>query len=380
MAMYKKAVIVCQTPFQFYNAVVISKLISIPIELWLIDSHMEVFAAVAESESIWENVYIASRETKGNKLKFFSSIVSEQKRIKKYLKVTEPSHIYVFADNNELCAAFVNYGKKICNSSIILVEEGATVYSSPFRVKAGFHKFLFRKLLGINNPRGYLIGWSKNIDKLVVSNKELVHPGYRQDRTVLEWPKSKFPGFAADIFLKNIDVEKKITKGGVLYLGQPIVEMGVIPADMEIELLTLLNDIEAEKVFVKYHPFEKEDKHQAHSRLHFFPDELKFIPVEVLFDIIAPKLVVSYFSGAGINFSIRNQKNAVFYLPEALPDSYKDFIINNFSNIKKIHIVKELNTLEKVITSVVTKTEENKEEKDEDLEEWRKMINQTITL
>ena len=378
--MKKRAVIVCQTPFQFYNAIVISKLISIPIDLWLIDIHMEEYDIVAKQERIWQSVYTASRETKGSKFRFFSSILKHQNRIKKYLKEIQPSIIYVFADNNELCATFVSYGKKISDSSIILVEEGTTVYSSPFRIKADLHKFILRKILGIQNPRGYMIGWSKNIDKIVVSNKELIHAEYLKDRKVIEWPKTKFPKFAADVFLKKIDLKSKIPEGGVLYLGQPIVEMGVFPIKLERELFLALNGIEKEKILVKLHPFEREDKYKSFHNLSYFPKEFKFIPVEVLFDIIQPKMVISYFSGAGINFSLRNQKDSIFYLPDILPDTYKDFIIKNFSNIHNIHIAEDLLALKKIITLISNNDELKKKERGEDLAEWKIMINQTITL
>lgn len=375
--MPKNAVIVCQTPFQFYNAIVISELISIPIDLWLIDKHMERFFDIAKKAHIWKNIYTASKVTEGNKFVFFYSILKHQNRIKKYLKDHKPDLIYVFADNNEFSATFVKYGKSICDSLVILVEEGTTVYNSPFRVKASLPKFLLRKILGIGNPRGYFIGWSPNIDKVVVSNKKLAHPEYLQDRIVIEWPKTKFPSFAADIFLKNIDVS--VIKNRILYLGQPLVEMGVLPKEVEDKLINLL-DRNKEVVHIKQHPFEEDDKFIMFKNLQYLPEELRNIPVEVLFDILEPKSVISYFSGAGINFSLRNQKDSVFFLPKVLPDSYKNFIMDNFSNIDNIHIVNDFSTLEAIVVKL-TSTESQKEKNfDENLSKWKKAINETITI
>ncbi|WP_282787926.1 polysialyltransferase family glycosyltransferase [Flavobacterium croceum] len=368
----KKAVIVAQTPFQLYISIIISTLIDTPIDLWLIDSHMYSYFNKAKKMGIWNNVYFANSQLKTNKIYHLYNIIKQQRVIKSYLKFNRPNVVVVFADNNELCATFIKYGKKYNQSKNILVEEGVAVYYSPYRVNAPFYKKSIRTILNISNPNGYTIGWSKDVDCVVLSNKNKAHPQYIKNKEVIEWPKTQYPAFANNFFMDNNDIDTTL-ENAILYLGQPLVEEGIVDINEEFEFLEFLNN-NFQKIYIKPHPFESIEKYKSFTNISIVPKKWTSIPAEVLFSIIKPSLIISYSSSANVNFSKRYNKKSIFFIPKSMPPEYINDLEINFKNDDNILFIHNLNELKKSMLEVQPEPQRTNLNEKEIEKNWKKVV------
>lgn len=358
--------LVVQTPFQFFIAIHIAELSSVPCDLFVIDRGLLSYVDKSRNLKLFNNISYIERNV-GNiwttklldRLIRLKKVWFSQKKIKQYLKEENPRTICIFSDNNELTAAFSTFGKKYTNANIVLIEEGTTVYFSPFRVQTSWLKGLFRSLLGIQNPNGYLIGWSPNIDTLLVSFPEKIHPEFSQNRKVLKWPIGPFPEsvfqrFSTFINMKTLPLEEYVR---LIYLGQPFQELGILSKEDEERFLEILDSHSiANKIWVKPHPFDSEDKYDLCKNLKLFNGELKNTPAEVLFYFLKPEIVISYFSSAGLNYCIREGKPAIFYLPDVgVSRQFSLLLREKFNDFSTIYLVNEIEEIPKVINTILNK-------------------------
>ena len=361
----KLCTLVAQTPFQLFNAILIAELSLVRCDLWLIDKGLlpyldnirnlkffnEIFYTERNIDNLWSTTVI-DRFTRLKK------ILLSQKKIKYYLKEKNPTIICIFSDNIELTASFSTFGKKYTKAKIVLIEEGTTVYFSPFRVHAPHWKGIVRSLLGIQNPNGYSIGWSTGIDTLLVSYIDKIHPELSQNREVIQWPDGPFPESTFQKFSTLMNMETLPCSADVrlIYIGQPFQESGLLTKEDEERFLEAMNNhYMANKIWIKTHPFDSEDKYNFCKNLKLFNRGLKDTPVEVLFHFLKPEIVISYFSSAGLNYCIREGKPAIFYLPETTAPSFREILKEKFNDISTMYIVDNLEEIPKAIDTLLNK-------------------------
>lgn len=318
---------VVQTPFQLYSALAIRIFYKGPADLWLVDPALRSFLERAKQSNAWNHVHYVevnekSANSKRSGWRAFSRIVLvkyTQHVIRRYLKARRPSSIIIFGDNHEILACFARLSKTLIAAQVVMVEEGASVYFSFARSSAPWLRRVFRRLVGIDNPKGFQIGWCPHIDTVVVSRKDLAHPDYLQRREVIEFPRGPFPPVEQELLalagLKNHhDLQKEID---ILWLGQPWTEVGVLQEADESEMLGRLNDDSvSSRLSVKVHPFERREKYDRYPNLNVLSRELDTIPAEIICQIKQPSCIVSMFSSTSINYCARvNLQSALIILP-----------------------------------------------------------------
>lgn len=319
-----KLTLVAQTPYQLLSCVLLSFYSKCKCELWLVDRVMHRFLEPSRASGLWTSVtYIEKsgidpwKNDLGSKLQRFRNLRTSMRKIRDDLTAAPPDVIAIGSDNHELTAYFAQLGPLV-GARVVLFEEGSTVHQSPYRARAPYWKQLLRKLLRLPNPLGYSIGWSPGISTVVVANASNSHPNYLQDRRVINWPAGPFPEEVVRWFLRTFSdgsLEEDQTVD-LVYLGSPMQEEGWMSAEDEEELIRSVTRFG--RACIKPHHFDSPKKYEAHSTT-ILPHSLWHIPAEVLFHILRPKVAVSVFSSAGINYATRYSRTAIFIAPASIP-------------------------------------------------------------
>lgn len=322
------AVFVVQTPFQLYLALAFKRYWSGNADLWLIDPALRQFSENADLRSSWGEVcyeqvnekVTGRRRSVSLAFRRLLSLKSVRRRIEKYLKRRKPAYVFLFADNHEVLASFARIAKQRNGARVIMIEEGTAVLFSFKRTEAPFVKKIARYLLGVDNWKGYQIGWSPYIDDIIVSSAALAHKDYLGNRRVLEFPRGPFPPVASE-FLEFGAIavpEFHFDHRDILWLGQPWVEAGEIGIEKENELLRKLSqDDIVRRVIVKAHPFEDKIKYRAFPEIDVLSDKYDSVPAEVLCETSRPMCVVSVFSSTAVNYCVRaGVQSALIMIPE----------------------------------------------------------------
>lgn len=353
--------VVAQTPFHLFCSLLIAKFSQVPCDLWLIDRTLTHYLQPCRDSGIWRDVYYAEKSgenlwasTISSRFERSRAFFRSRKKIKNYLKNNSPRAIFIFSDNHELTAYFAEHRKSHPETDLVLVEEGATVYFAPDRIRAPRWKGICRWLLGIPNPWGYSIGWSPQINKLLLSDPEKAHPMFVKDRLCVKWPEGPFPETVIDDFVSLI--------GGVIcmppaddvdfvYIGTPLFESGLVTKEEERHIVeTFLSNTSYGNVWIKPHPFDTPGKYENIRHAKFFPAELNNVPAEVFFHYLKPRLVLApYFSSAMINYCTRYSRCAIFYLPPKTSPVLRQGIKQNFLDIPRLRLVEDLSEIPTVM-------------------------------
>tara|TARA_R100000935_G_scaffold19518_1_gene37506 strand:+ start:17332 stop:18531 length:1200 start_codon:yes stop_codon:yes gene_type:complete len=363
----KNVLIAAQTPYQFFSAVLITSLLidsGSKVSLLLIDPALKQFYFRCKDSSIFEKVQyveinkreVSLRSNKlTNKIKRLLKLKKIEKDIKNNLIDCNFSNVIVFSDNHDITAYLLYAAKKFINAKTTMAEEGTTVFFSYKRLKLGIIKSYARKIIGFSNYRGYSIGWSPYIDTIIVSLPSLVHDDYKQDRTVYSYPNGEIPNKVISLFSKLSGLGEypiDTIAEDIVFLGQPFTELGMWDKSTEEKLLDCLDNSKvSNRICIKPHPFETAEKYKYLNNISLMDGYLFNFPAEAIFFRLKPKLIISVFSSALINYCLRYKRMGIFMAFEDLNNEQNSFIMNNFSDNKYIRIVKSVDELEEALNS-----------------------------
>lgn len=347
------ATIVAQTPFQLLGALIIARHAELPCDLWLIDPTLAVYLEPCRASGIWRNVQYAEKNggslwssSFSARIRRLGTFLRSRARIRRYLDAQSPQTICIFSDNHELTACFAEHRKRRPQTAVVLVEEGVTVHLPPDRDQAPFWKGVCRKALGISNPWGYSIGWSPQVNRLLLSDPKKTHPKYLNGRPCESWPRGPYPDAAVRDFISLAGAEEVLPDAAevdLVYLGTPMSEEGVVTLAEEQRLVTAL--VSFGTTWIKPHPFDTPDKYDFCKSARIFPKSLNSVPAEILFHLLRPRVVISYFSSAAFNYCTRYGKGAVFFLPPGAPGVLREIIEQHFLDVPTLRLVDDLDAI-----------------------------------
>ena len=181
----------------------------------------------------------------------------------------------------------------------------------------------------------------KNIPKNKIENKQLI-----------EIPSTLPPTYILDEFSKAvnplyIDELKKAPAKSILYLGQPLSELGYITHDDEAAFLKKMIMYINEKgynLIIKPHPFEKIAKYQCFDQDIILLNGA--IPAEIIPMHTSLICVLTPYSSAADNMSVW-YKIPVYYLHDLILDYEFDF-----TNDMHGHFVKNYHELESIVNQL----------------------------
>ncbi|MCD1630756.1 alpha-2,8-polysialyltransferase family protein [Marinobacter shengliensis] len=375
--------IVAQTPFQLYMAIVISKLSSAPVKLWIIDPALSGYLDACSKSNIWRSVnyaelnseYVSDKRSLSNRIRRIMSFYAIRLRIKNFLRINHPSVVLVFSDNHEVTAAFVRLSKTLTRSRVVLGEEGSAAYFSYKRTRANPWKVVVRRALLLDNCYGYSIGWSPYIDSVLVSDADLVHPDYIHGRDVVELPPGPIPCEALEaartVFSINVQGNSDGTRD-ILILGQPWSEMGKMSKESEFQMYKEIDKSSfSKRVIIKPHPFENPKKYEGLENVMLCDSSYFSVPAELLFDVFKPKLTISTFSSAAINYTLRFGGLSIFLLDELNVPQVQRFVVDKLLGLGLFRICRSMNDALETVEDVLEKEEKLTLMSHESLAEWK---------
>jgi hypothetical protein len=381
--------IVAQTPFHLFSAVLIRNLCGVDADLWLLDPSLRAYQQRCEDLGVWRNVFYAeiNQEVVGAldfkaKVMRLRRVRSLQRRITAYLERTRPSAVVIFADNHEITAAFARLGKSIAGARIVMVEEGTAVYFSFRSVRAGLFRRWLRRVIRIDNPDGYSVGWSPNVDAIVVSHPELAHADYLQRRELFRFPPGPYPSRAVAEFLRLTELPiETLTGRDIVLLGQPWVEIGALSVGEESELLKSLDCASlARRVLLKPHPFEPEGKYRFLSNIRVTDEKLRRVPAEIIFEKIRPSVVISVFSSAVVNYCLRYKRPGILLAIAGLPEDVRRFMTEKLPSGATIKIVHNIGELIAAIESALAEGNPAAPEESAPFDAWSRVVRRALAL
>ena len=378
--------VVAQTPFQLFGSLLIARFAQIPCDLWLIDHTLANYLKPCRDSGIWRDVYYAEKSggdlwgnTMSSRLKRARAFFQSRKKIKEYLRNNSPRTIFIFSDNHELTAYFAQYRKSHPETDVVLVEEGTTVYFAPDRIRTSRWKGICRYILGIPNPWGYNIGWSPQINKLLLSDPDKAHPKYLKDRLCVKWPEGPFPESAINDFISLMGGIKGIPAAeevDIIYIGTPLSESGIVTLEEELNLVdSFVTRTDSETTWIKPHPFDTPGKYVFCDGARTFDKELNNVPAEILFHLLRPRLVMaSYFSSAVLNYCMRYGKGAIFYLPPTAPPSLKAILDQHFSDLPIFRMINDLSEVPAALHDLLGADSQRQFTSEECTTEWQHTV------
>jgi hypothetical protein len=381
--------IVAQTPFQLFSAILIRLLCGADADLWLLDPSLREYQQRCKDLGVWRNVFYAeiNQEAVGAmdlkaRVSRLRRVRSLQKRITAYLAQTRPSAVVIFADNHEITAAFARLGKSIAGARIVMVEEGTAVYFSFRLAQAGLFKRWLRRAIRIDNPDGHGVGWSPNVDAIVVSHPELAHVDYLQKREVFQFPPGPYPSGAVAEFLRLTELPiETLTGRDIVFLAQPWVEVGALSAGEESELLKSLDcGSLARRVLLKPHPFEPEGKYGSLSNIRVIDEKFRRVPAEIIFEEIRPSVVISMFSSAVVNYCLRYKTAGILLAIAGLPEGVRRFMTEKLPSDATIKIVHNIGELMAAIESALAEGNPAAPEESAPFDAWSRVVRRALAL
>lgn len=340
-------VIVAQTPFQLFSAILIRQMLGTPADLWLLDPALARYQKRCRELAAWHEVFYAEVNTKSPGMRSLPARVgrlfkvrSLQSRVADYLRRTRPSAVVIFSDNHEITAAFARLGQEVAHARVIMAEEGNATSASFRRFRANWFKRQLRRMLGIDNPEGYSIGWSPHIHALLLSDPGSAHADYLQRREVFQYPSGPYPAKAVEEHLNLLDLDLSPLEGrDIVYLGGAWDDSVTIP---EMELLQMLDrSALAPRLLLKPHPFDPAGKYSSLKRILVTDGALNSVPAELILGRIQPGVVVSLTSSALINYCQRYRRPGIFVALPALPADVLHVLDHGLPKDEMLRVVRD---------------------------------------
>ncbi len=320
-----RVVIVAQTPFHLFSAILIRQMLDVPTDLWLLDPTLARYEERCRRLAVWHEVFYAEVNAQSPGMQSLQARMGRllkvralQGRVAAYLRRIRPTVVVIFSDNHEITAAFARLGEEVANARVIMAEEGNATSASFRQFRAGWFKRQFRRMLGIDNPEGYSIGWSPHIHALLLSDPSSAHADYLQQRDVFQYPSGPYPPQAVEEHLNLLDLDfSGLAERDIVYLGGAWDESVAVP---EMELLQKLDCSSiGGRILLKPHPFDPQGKYNSLKRILVTDAVLNSVPAELILGRIQPSVVLSLTSSALINYCMRYRCPGIFIALPALP-------------------------------------------------------------
>lgn len=269
-----------------------------------------------------------------NSLKNLSAFRKHMKELSQKLKIFCFRNIYIYNDVDPVAQWIL---KNTAHSGdVILTEEGIGLY----RDTKKRHEFLFRLfgkiVFGKTFENVNRIGQSSCVTKIVCSRPENLSVLQKEKRLELLKPLH-YQELAERLGVSQI-------AGGNWFIGQPLVEDGVMTKEKYFEVvedLIGLSQKMGRQLIIKPHPRERLEKYTGFEALLSSAE----IPVEMLVDTAAETWIFTLYSSAVLTLSMmKNVKAFVLYkaykLHENIPDGLFDKkviqVIHSLDEIKKV--------------------------------------------
>jgi hypothetical protein len=378
-------VIVAQTPFHLFSAILIRQAVGRPADLWLLDPVLKRYERKCRELGVWREVFYAevNAETPGiqslpNRLGRLFKVRSLQNEIADYLRRARPSVVVIFSDNHEITAAFARLGKLVAGARVVMGEEGTASLGTYRRFRAGWMKRRLRRMLKIDNPEGYSIGWSPYIDALLLSDQQSAHADYLQQREVFQYPAGPYPNEALDEYVRMLDFDSSALSGrDIVYLGGAWDPSVAVP---EMELLQELDRSPlGSRMLLKPHPFDPQGKYRSLQRMRVADPALNSIPAEIVLGRIQPAVVVSLTSSAIINYCLRYRRPGIFIALPALPPEVLRLFDDGLPKDPMLRVVRDREDLIAQIERALAQPKSAPSEAAA-VQKWHRVIREAVTL
>lgn len=228
-----------------------------------------------------------------------------------FLQKIAPDQIIIFKDNDSLNLSVINFGykKKI---NITLIQEGIGIYEKPNIQIGKIFKAIVKKVFLYPPSYAFVQGCNSKVKSIAVTNPELLPEPKKRNKKIINMPKKLPPKIIMDELLSYFNIDESIFtlinngKTKVLYLGQPLVEVGLTTIERENTMLQDLNKLVNRlglQFIIKMHPYEKKDKYFS-----LFNVDTKiiegYIPAELLPYLFDPLCILTPISSAAENISL----------------------------------------------------------------------------
>lgn len=372
----------CFTTYQLFNALYYSMRVDWGTNcektlIWIndtqshidIDSFREYFDQVFHLDSLPSVSFFRRQITKcknGGRLFKWSSLGKELR------KEFNKNILICFSDQHYVSNKLINMFYSLNNHRIILVEEGVGTYVIEEKHKDRLTSIIASKIFGLHSQK--YIGENSFIDTLIVKKPNEIPSIKVQGRKIikqnnifcdLEWTK-----YIIDRYLKEFSVDNS-KYPRLLWIGDPL-GGDYIDESSELKIIESIFKVLSKEysVFVKKHPSEKNDRYTGVKNL-FNVKEIEFgkytwFPIEILINIINPKVIVTPMSSAAYNSYQTGFSGKIIYC-------YKLFGINECNdyftmlsqknNIYNVDSIKEIQTvLKKDIAPIIFESISNNDD------------------
>jgi Alpha-2,8-polysialyltransferase (POLYST) len=238
------------------------------------------------------------------------------KQVSTFIKDQQPGKLIVFKDNDYVNAAGIEASVHL-KTKVLMLQEGLGIYTKHrFNWKAYMIHSLLR-LVGYPKIYSHVQAMHPEIKWIAVNDQQQFPEEKKKGRVILDLP-SQLPPHDKLVELSQLIGlqinDQSSSKKTVLFLGQPLSEIGLVEAETEKKYLkkviSIIDDLDME-LYIKPHPSENKKKYLTLSeKVQLCPE---FIPAELLPLFMQFHSVLTASSSAGDNMYL-NYNLPVFYL------------------------------------------------------------------
>lgn len=271
---------------------------------------------IISSDSFSQTIEDAIKKCFNNRI-FTTQGISFYKKEKKQLinvrrrinntvdSIDDLNSVILFNDVDPISQVITTKLGKKCNAHAMLIEEGIGLYRTILIRNSKLLKVFGKLFFGKEYRYINRIGESNVVTKILCSNKELL-VGKQKTKEIAEFPKIDY-----EILREKCNVNKYYSK--YWFVGQPLVEDGVIENDVYIKFIKELISTNSGKFTIKPHPRETLDKYKGlleKGKVEIVANS--DIPFELMIDDTNTTFIYSIYSSALLNFSNRENIKAIY--------------------------------------------------------------------
>lgn len=241
-------------------------------------------------------------------------------------------NIIIFNDVNPEVQWIINEVKR--KGKVILIEEGIGLYRD-IKKRHNLAFELFGKILfGYKFENIKRIGESKKVEQIVCKNFSLLSPKQAK-KNIVYFDTINFNT------LKNKLIHLEDIKETTWFIGQPLVEDGILSERKYLEIINKLKNISSDfDLVVKPHPRENINKYKSIYGIRLI--EENDIPIELMINIQNSYKFFTIYSSAITSVSNYGEAFALFKiakikLPKEIEYIFKEasvFVLNNWDEVK----------------------------------------------
>ena len=278
-------------------------------------------------------------------------------RIKELLRHSDKPRLFLYLDNVLLFSSIIEYAAThIKNLEIVLIEEGAGLYtkpsaSKPYVDRGVYVKKIVYKILGLStfsaerkkqaeNPYIHTIICS-DIDKFKESGK---YRGQELIRYKEKYCELECNSFLSKLPCEYINIIKKFRNFRYVFVSEPIFD--VIGVEKGIKLIQeVINKLSANgSILFKQHPRDLFDySFLASEKVMLFPDILKEIPMECMHNYLVDSQMVTFHSSVVIN--VETKYKPILLYPLLNSDFINSVVTNSGFDLNRMIIIKDIEDL-----------------------------------